>query len=258
MSFPFDHVKAKAAQQTSLIRQLQRTAAWRYIEMILPSLPGTEILELKKGTPEDTQLFQSAMVSLEATDLTEESLQQLLSPSAGMTMTTQVCSHIVDPNHLDETYFNKQFDLIVADFDELNGLSPTAIQNFFNTLPSLLTPRGRFIGVFKTRFCLWSMLWRTCTFRFKKLFMRIQAEEKIQSGSEWKYQPSKIVKLCRKGFKIKSVSPIGLFMPPLELNYLFENKPHWIIKLRSLEKRFQSYRYMARYSDYFLIDVQVK
>lgn len=258
MSFPFDHVKATAAQQTSLIRQLQRTTAWRYIEKILPTLPGTEILELKKGALEDTQLFQGALVSLEATDLTEESLQQLLSPSAGVTMTTQVCSHIVDPNHLDETYFNKQFDLIVADFDELNGLSPIAVENFFNTLPSLLTPRGRFIGAFKTRFCLWSMLWRACTLRFRKLFNRVQAEEKNQYGSEWKYQPSQITRFCKKGFKIRSISPVGLFMPPLELNYLFQNRPHWVIRLQSLEKRFQTFRHLAGYSDYFLIDMQVK
>lgn len=221
-------------------------------------LTGTEILELKKGLLEDTHLFDGISRSLEATDITAESLHQVGSSTAGLTMASPICSHMVDPNQLGENYFNKQFDLVIADFDELNCLSPDVLKNFFATLPGLMAPRGRFIGVFKTRFCIWNLIWRSCTFRFGKLITRLQAEEKVFEDTEWKYQPARISRLCRKAFVINTIRPVGLLLPPLELNAIFTNKHEWLMKLVCLEKKVNSIKPLAGYADYFLIDIQLK
>lgn len=256
MSFPFDHVKALDVYHSSIIRKLQRKSVWQYLETIIPTLPGSEILNITNDTQEDTPLYEESVHILRATDITEASLQQLSSSTSGITMASHINSHIIDPNHLDETFFLKKFDLIMADFDELGHLSPAEMENFFNTLPTLLSPHGRMIAIIKTRYCFWSILWNTLSFQLKRLINRCRKTEDRVGERRWKYQPSFFTGRFKRKFIIRAIKPIGVFLPPIELHYLFNNKPGWVLKFYKLEQFITRFKLFAGGADYFIIDVE--
>jgi len=77
---PWLHLYHIAAEYDSVftqssIGQLQRKCVWKYLDKIIPDLPGLKILELNCGTGEDALLFGQRGFNVLATDVSAEMLK---------------------------------------------------------------------------------------------------------------------------------------------------------------------------------------
>src|SRR5690606_5463910 len=149
MAAPFDHIASPyhSLFTPSAIGQLQRKFAWKYIESVIPDLPGFEMLELNRSETEDISAFEDGEFRMVATDISEEMLKATQKKSEPMLMKQRVSAHAFHGDRFEENPLGKKFDLIFSNFGNLNYLSPEAVKNLFQRIPEMLNPGGRFVGV---------------------------------------------------------------------------------------------------------------
>lgn len=261
---PFDHIASFDSLFTkSVIGQLQRKQAWRYLQRITPELNGLEILELNCGSNEDAMFFSEKGVNLVATDISEEMLKVTTVRANQYSMQNRISSQFLDPESFDETVFDKKFDLIFANFGGLNCLHPEAVKRLMHNLPSILAPRGRFVAVVTPKFCLWEILYHMTHFRLRQAFRRNTSREStVQLGGvsfkSWYYNPAQLARWSEGRFKVIRKIPLGLATPPVALESRFLNRKTLVFRLARWGKRFDSLSFFAGMADNYLIDLQVK
>lgn len=264
MAVPFDHIATHDSLfAKSAVGQLQRKQVWQYLEKITPQLNGLEILELNLGAGEDAALFSEKDFNLVATDVSEEMLKITIQKANQFSMQTKISSQYLDLDSFDETVFDKKFDLIFSNFGGLNCIQPDSLQKFLQKIPSLLAPKGRFIGVVMPKFCLWETSYQLLRLRFGKAFRRLTRNEVINNVQGinmkmWYYNPSQIKKWAGSKLKFIAASPVGFATPPLYLEHQFYGRKRLLLRLTALEKKFTHVSFLSGMADHFLIDLQLK
>jgi ubiquinone/menaquinone biosynthesis C-methylase UbiE len=265
MAVPFDHIASTydSLFTRSAIGQLQRKRVWKYIEQIMPDLKGFEMLELNCGTGEDAVLFGERGFNIVATDISQEMLKVTQKKAEQFSMQNRISSQYLDLDSFNETLFDKKFDLVFSNFGGLNCINPDSLQKLLNTLPAILNPGGRFVGVIMPKFCAWETFYFLSRFRFKKAFRRYTSEEVISdlhgtSLRTWYYQPSQVVKWSREKFSLISIRPVGFALPPSYLERFFSLKKRWLLRLNNIEKKLNQSSVFSGMSDHFVIDLKLK
>lgn len=263
---PFDHIASPYSSlfTQSAIGQLQRKGVWKYIENVLPELKGFEMLELNCGTGEDAVLFgeEEGGFNIVATDITEEMLRVTEKKAEQVSMQNKISSHYLDLDTFNETLFDKKFDLIFSNFGGLNCISPESLRTLMSKLPTLLNPGGRFIGVVMPKFCAWETVFFLLRCQFRKAFRRFSSRQAFSDlhGSRmkmWYYRPSQLKEWSRNHFKLVSVRPIGLVLPPAYLERFFTVKKRWLLRLNKIEKKLNNSSLFSGMADNYLIDLQL-
>lgn len=265
MAAPFDHIASTydSVFTRSVIGQLQRKRVWRYIEQIIPQLKGFEMLELNCGTGEDAVLFGERGFNIIATDISQEMLKVTQKKAEQFSMQHRISSHYLDLDSFNETLFDKKFDLVFSNFGGLNCISPESLKKLLENLPAILNPGGRFVGVIMPKFCAWETVFFLLRFQFKKAFRRLTSKEVITylNGANlktWYYQPRQVARWSKQKFKLVSVRPIGITLPPSYLETFFSFKKRWLLRLNEFEKKFSHNSLFSGMSDHFVIDLQLK
>lgn len=264
MGVPFDHIASFNSLFTrSVIGQLQRKQVWRYLQRITHQLKNLEILELNCGSNEDTLLFSEKGVNLVATDISEEMLKITTVRANQFSMQHRISSQYLDPESLDETVFDKKFDLIFANFGGLNCLHPEAVRRLLNSLPTILAPNGRFVAVVTPKLCLWESIYFLMRFKFRQAFRRNTNQETMihlagATFRTWNYNPSQVAKWSEPHFRLLRQIPVGLTTPPVALESKFANRKPFVFKLARWGKRFEASALLAGVADNYLIDLQLK
>jgi ubiquinone/menaquinone biosynthesis C-methylase UbiE len=265
MGVPFDHIASAydSVFTKSAIGLLQRKRVWSYIENVIPELNGFEVLELNCGTGEDALLFSEKGFNIIATDISHEMLKITQRKAEQYSMQHRISSHYFDIESFDETLFNKKFDLIFSNFGGLNCIDPTALKKLLNKLPAILNPGGRFIAVIMPKFCAWETLFFLMRFQLKKAFRRLTSREVISNLDgvllkTWYYHPSEIKNWSRKDFKVITVNPVGIALPPSYLENFFSFRKRLLLHLNRIEKSMSSNSLFAGMADHFIIDLQLK
>jgi len=264
MGLPFDHIASTDDSRLTrtAIGQLQRKRVWKYIESIMPQLRGYEMLELHSGNEEDALMFGGNDFDVVATDLGCETLKISNGRNVGYSLQNQISSHYIDLEAFDETLFGKKFDLVFSNFGGLNRINPESLRKLFTRLPSILNPGGRFIGVVMPKFCVWETLFFALRLQFTKAFGRFNSKEILSEPNTpkskmWFYNPSQIKSWSKERFKLVSVRPIGLALPPFSLNNLFSYRKKLLFYLNSLEKKIGEVPQLSSMSDHFVIDLKL-
>lgn len=264
MGMPFDHIASSydSLFTRSAIGQMQRKRVWKYIENVLPELKGFEMLELNCGTGEDAMLFGEGGFNIVATDISEEMLKVTEKKAEQCSMQNKISSHYLDLESLNETLFDKKFDLIFSNFGGINCVNPESLKTLFKKLPSLLNPGGRFIGVVMPRFCAWETIFFLLRFQFKKAFRRFSSKESLSdlhgpNMKTWYYHPSQITGWTKEHFRVVSLRPIGVALPPAYLERFFTVKKRWLLRLNNIEKRLSRSSLFSGMADNYVIDLQL-
>lgn len=265
MGVPFDHI-AKTYDSIftrSAIGQLQRKRVWKYVEKVIPQLNGFEMLELNCGTGEDALLFGERGFNIVATDISHEMLRVTHRKAEQFSMQHRISSHYLDLDSFDKTLFDKKFDLVFSNFGGLNCINPESLKTLLQKLPSILNPGGRFIGVIMPKFCAWETIFFLLRFQFRKAFRRYTAKEVITNLhgvnlKTWYYHPSQIKKWAKENFKLISIKPIGVALPPSYLENFFTFKKRLLLRLNKVEKKISKSSLFAGMSDHYVIDLQLK
>jgi ubiquinone/menaquinone biosynthesis C-methylase UbiE len=265
MAVPFDHIASTydSTFTKSAIGQLQRKRVWSYVESVIPALRGFEMLELNCGTGEDAILFGERGFNIVATDISGEMLRVTQKKAEQFSMQHRISSHYLDLESFNETLFDKKFDLIFSNFGGLNCINPESFKKLLENLPSILNPGGRFIGVIMPKFCAWETVFFLLRLQFKKAFRRLTSKEVITdlqgtSMKTWYYNPSQIKSWSKEKFRLISIKPIGVALPPSYLERFFSLRKRWLLRLDKFEKGLGNTSLLSGMSDHFVIDLQLK
>ena len=264
MGMPFDHIASSydSVFARSALGQLQRKRVWKYIENVLPELKGFEVLELNCGTGEDAVLFGEGGFNIVATDISEEMLKITQQKAEQCSMQNKISSHFLDLDTFNETLFDKKFDLIFSNFGGINCINPESLQTLLRKLPSILNPGGRFVGVVMPKFCAWETIFFLLRFQFRKAFRRLSSKEALSdvhgpNVKTWYYHPSQITEWSKGSFRLVSLQPIGLALPPAYLERFFSVKKRWLLRLNRIERKFSKSSLLSGMADNYLIDLQL-
>lgn len=264
MAVPFDHIASTydSVFTRSTIGQLQRKHVWKYIETVVPQLRGFEMLELNYGTGEDATLFEERGFNIVATDIGQEMLKVTQKKSEQFSMQHSISSHYLDLDSFSETLFDKKFDLVFSNFGGLNCINPESFKKLLEKLPAILNPGGRFIGVVMPKFCAWETMFFLLRFQFRKAFRRLTSKEVISdfygtTVKTWFYQPSQIKAWAKPKFRLISLRPVGLALPPSYIERLFSLKKRWLLRLNEFEKKLNNSSSFSGMADNFIIDLQL-
>ena len=265
MGVPFDHIASAydSVFTRSAIGQLQRKHVWKHVEKAIPHLNGFEMLELNCGTGEDAVLFGERGFNIVATDISGEMLKVTQKKAEQFSMQHRISSHYLDLESFDETLFDKKFDLVFSNFGGLNCINPESMKKLLDKLPLILNPGGRFIAVIMPKFCAWETFYFMMRFQFRKAFRRLTSKEVITdlngvSLKTWYYHPSEIKKWSRDNFKLVSIKPIGIALPPSYLEKFFTFRKRLLLRLNGVEKRIGKFSLFAGMADHFVIDLKLK
>lgn len=265
MAVPFDHIAPAfdSVFAQSAVGQLQRKQVWQYVEKIIPELNGYEMLELNHGSGEDAVLFGDKGFNIVATDISGEMLKITEKKATQFSMQHTISSHYLDLESFNETLFDKRFDLVFSNFGGLNCINPESLKKLINNLPEILNPGGRFIGIMMPKFCAWETVFYLLRLQFRKAFRRLTSKEVITDLYEanmktWFYHPSQLRRWSRERFKIISIKPVGVALPPACLEPLIKVKQNWLLRLDRFEKKLNTSSLFSGMADNFIIDLQLK
>jgi ubiquinone/menaquinone biosynthesis C-methylase UbiE len=265
MAVPFDHIAPTFGSVLTkrAIGQLQRKLVWNHIEKITGQLEGLEMLEIDPGSGDDAIMFSEKGFNLIATDLSAEMFKVTKQNGHHFSMQHGVSSHYMDLDAMSETLFDKKFDLVFSNFGALNCIQPSSLKKFFDNLPSILNPKGRFIAVVMPKFCWWEAAFFLSKLKFKKIFHRWTDEEVLLQVEgavtrNWFYHPSEVKKLAHQHFKTICTKPVGLALPPVHFEKFFIKKQRLLMRLNNIEKKLNRLSLYPGMADHFIIDLQLK
>ena len=265
MKVPFDTVAKNYDSHFthSSIGQLQRQAVWHYLDAVIPTLKGLEILELNCGTGEDAIVFGERGFNVVATDISQEMLNVTDQKARQYSMQHQISSRYLNVEDFDQVLFDKKFDLVFSNFGGLNCVHPKSFQLLLEKLPAVLARGGRFIAVIMPRFCIWESLYFSFKFQFKKVFRRASSSKNFvtlnsSQLSVWYYSPREILRWSKNYFERIALRPIGFALPPSYLEKFFVDKKGILNALNAIEKKTVRIEQLAGVSDHFIIDLKMR
>jgi ubiquinone/menaquinone biosynthesis C-methylase UbiE len=265
MGLPFDHIASTHDPifARSAVGQLQRKRVWTYIEKVIPQLQGFEMLELNCGNGDDALMFNDRDCNIVATDIGSEMLKVTFRKAEQYSMQNRISAHYLDLDTFDETLFDKKFDLVFSNFGGMNCINPESIKMLLNKVAAILNPGGRFIGLIMPKFCAWETVFFMLRFQMKKAFRRMTSKEVLTTMKgidlkTWYYNPVQIKNWSKENFKLVTINPIGVALPPSYLEEFFEFRKRLLLRLDHIEKRFSDMSLFAGMSDYYMIDLQLK
>ena len=172
---------------------------------------------------------------------------------------------LLDINSIDKNRELKdlKFDVIFSNFGGFNCLSPTQLNSFFESAGKKLNKNGKIICVIMPKNCIWENKYLFFTGKWKQLFRRntknsLNVNVDGKQVKTWFYNPNTIKKSVENKYEIKTYKPVGFYIPPSYLEPFFKNKV-WLLNILNLfENRIKNWSFLARYSDHFIISMQLK
>lgn len=162
-----------------------------------------------------------------------------------------------------ENLKNKKFDLIFSNFGGLNCLSPNQLSMFFEAAIEKLNANGKIICVIMPKNCIWENKYLFFSGKWKQLFRRntkssLNVNVNGKLVKTWFYNPKNIREYIGIYYKITNYKPIGFYIPPSYLETFFKNKIWLLNILNRLENKIKNWSFLARFSDHFIITIQLK
>ena len=235
--------------------RLQRQRVYHFLKPFL--LQPCNILEINCGTGEDACWLATQGHHVTATDGSEEMIRIASEklPEAGKQ--AGVTFRKIDFHSLRHSFPAGSFTTIFSDFGGLNCIDPGSLKLLLEDLYALLQPGGLMIAVIMGRKCLWEKLFFLWRGDLKKANRRMSPEaiEAAIGPSKqhtWYYSPQEIRTLSYPFFIVRTVKPVGLFLPPSYLDPFFLKRQGLLSWLNGLEEKLAC-RYFADYGDHYFI-----
>lgn len=247
----------------SIIGTAQREIVWDYLEKYLPSNEKLSVLELNCGTGEDALWFAKHGHKVLASDISEKMLDVLRKKIYTNNFTSKIKTLNLDISNISDTNLDEKFDLVFSNFGGMNCISPSEMNNVASQISKLLNSQSRLMMILMPRFCLWETIYFLLKLNLKNAFRRYSNRGIMAklNGAELKtfyYSPTQIKKYFEKYFEVMAVKPVGFFIPPSYLEKFFATKKKTFNFLKRAENVITNYKYLAGFSDHFLIDFKAK
>jgi ubiquinone/menaquinone biosynthesis C-methylase UbiE len=240
------------------IGKMQRTQVIKYLDSLEFNHPEAKILEINCGTGTDALYFSKRGLNITATDISSKMVA--IAEKKGAMEQQKIRTLQCDMLDIGKVFKNEEFDLIFSNFGGLNCISPTDFTLFAKSINQLLKPEGQLIGVLMPRFCFWDSLYFFTKLKFRSGTRRWSVKKTIITFKEtifpiWYYNPGQLSKFFNNSLKVRSIKPIGLFVPPSYLNGFFSRHPKFLKILGKMEFRFENYSWLSSFADHYLINL---
>jgi len=265
MQTPFDKIATVYDElfTRTAIGKIQRKIICKYLDESLPSNQQINILELNCGTGEDAVYFAKKGLCVVATDASEEMLKVTKEKISKLGMSNFVRTKKLDLTNTSDFNFKQKFDFIFSNFGGLNCVDKESLKNLSDVLSSVLNEKGRIIFVLMPKFSFWDSFYFLMKLKFNEIFRRASSKsitvnlsgEKVQT---FYYSPKEIVHIFGTKFKVQNIKPVGFFIPPSFLNKFFLKKKKTLRILEIFENSVSNFSFLAKFSDHFLIDLELK
>lgn len=243
--------------------KMQRNIVWEYLTKFLDKKESLRILELNCGTGEDALWLASKGHKVFATDVSVKMLEVAKKKADGSGFGESITFSNLDISKPETYPKNIQFDIVFSNFGGFNCLSPDDFQKVLPAIAKILKPKGRLISVIMPKFCLWETFYFSLKGEFSKVFRRNRADSlAVQIGNKQVetcyYSPSQIYGLSQAAFRIIRKRPVGFALPPSYLETYFAKHPKSLHFLNRMEKLFGNFSFATRFSDHYIIDLEVQ
>jgi len=149
---------------------------------------------------------------------------------------------------------------VLSNFGGLNCLPPQALQALAAPLAGCLTPRGQFIAVVMPRLCLWESAWALLHLQPRRAARRWRGGPvlaRLGAGQPplpvWYHGIGELQRALGAHFGCERVRPVGLALPPSDLEPLARRVPRALALLEQLDRRWLAAAWGARLADHALI-----
>ncbi|MBL7559386.1 class I SAM-dependent methyltransferase [Olleya sp. YSTF-M6] len=242
----------------SKIGQAQRNVVYRNLSAVFKPKKALNILELNCGTGFDALNFAKSGHIVTATDISK----QMIAVAQSKKNEHNVKFATQDITRITTASFKTKFDYIFSNFGGFNCLTTSQIETFFKTSAKLLKPKSKITLVIMPKYCIWEFLYFGLKFQLKKAKRRQTKSYAIANvnGTEvktWYYNPKQIEALAQKQFKINTVKPVGLSIPPSYLEHSIASKPFLLSIFKALDAIFTA-SFLSKFADHYLIELELK
>lgn len=266
-SAAFDAIAADydATFTDTVVGRAQRERVWHFLAQALADRPNSKVLECNCGTGADALWLARQGCSVLATDVAPQMValtrKKAVAEGWAQRIETVVCS-IQKLGNEPIITSSAPFDILLSDFGGLNCLAPDEIRQLDASLSSLMAPDGVLALVVMSRFSWWETLYFLLKgkpgaafrrFRRGPVIARLDAQTSIPT---WYYAPKALSRLL-PGFRIKTLLPVGFWLPPSYLDPFFQRRSGWMKALVWLEKK-SAAGWLAPAADHFFILLERK
>lgn len=260
MKSKFDNAAANydSTFTNSVIGKTQRGFVYHQVSKFLKNNQVKNILEINCGTGEDAIWLAKQNFEVVATDISEK----MISIAQSKAKLDNLTFERLNINEIGQSFANKNFDLIFSNFGGLNCLSKEEIKLFFENVSNLISKNGHLILIIMPKNTLWEQFYFLAKAKFSLAFRRKKESAMANVDGEkivtFYHNPNEMATLASNNFKLKTVNPIGFFVPPSYLESFFSTKPKLISFLAKLDNRVKNISFLAKYADHYLIVFQRK
>lgn len=265
MKVPFDNVAKDydGLFTETAIGKLQRNIVHEYLDKILPANKQQTIMELNCGTGEDAVYFAKKGLNVVATDVSEEMLKITEEKINSLGLSNYISTAKLDLTNPSDYNFEQKFDLVFSNFGGLNCVDKKSLQDLSLVLSGILKDKGRIIFIVMPKFCLWETTYFLMKLKLNKVFRRASNKPvnvNLNGGDvqTFYYSPEEIANIFGIKFKVMNIKPVGFFIPPSYLNTFFVKKGKTLRILGACESSVSNFSLLAKLSDHFLIDLELK
>ncbi len=254
----FDHIAGQYDRDFSdtLIGKAQRKLVWKVLDRYYPSFSGLKVLEVNCGTGVDAALIAQKGGEIFATDISKEMVEITRAKLESYPNAKTEQLDLKEVNTLKEPY-----DLLFSNFGGLNCLEPSELASFIQKASSIITQNGKMVLVIMPK----NTIWETLYFSYK--LSPLQASRRMKKGGAlanveganvrtYYYNPSFFRQF--EEWKVESVSPIGLFIPPSYLEKRFIHKPQKIESYYHKDATRFNKKSLAKFADHYCIVLKKK
>jgi ubiquinone/menaquinone biosynthesis C-methylase UbiE len=221
----------------SMIGRAQRNAVWSVLLDVFPK--GSHLLEVNCGTGEDALFLARNGISVTACDASSQMIEV-----ASMRIRNEAPGAPVSFNHLSTERIRElrptaEFNGAFSNFSGLNCVAD--LEQTGADLASLLQPNAPLLLCLSTRFCAWETVWYSLHGKFRKAFRRWPGHATARSG-EYAinvYYPTvrKLESLFSPFFVLRSISGVGVTVPPSYVEPWIREHPRLLHTLRAIDER---------------------
>jgi len=245
------------------IGKLQREIVHKYLESSLPDKKKLNVLELNSGTGVDAIWLAKNGHRVMATDISEKMLEIINQKIESEGLNSQIQTMNLDIAQINDYHLNERYDFVFSNFGGLNCIRQEKMRVLPEAIRSLLEINGRIILVIMSKFCIWETIYFLMKFNFNNAFRRYSDEGTTAklNGSDlntYYYTPKQIRDIFKTYFDVIAIKSVGFAIPPSYLEKFFANKKRALNFLEKVERLLANNIFTAKFSDHFLIDLQVK
>jgi ubiquinone/menaquinone biosynthesis C-methylase UbiE len=221
----------------SLIGRAPRDAVWNVLDTVFE--PGARILELNCGTGEDALYLARNNVAVVACDGSPQMIATASERLREEAPDAPVHFLVLPTERLPRLRPRVRFDGALSNFSGLNCVAD--LSHAARELSRLVVARAPVMLCMSTRFCLSETLWFLARGKFRKAFRRIpgRATAKLGPYSVEVYYPTlgKLKRSFAPWFRLRSVTGIGVTVPPSYLEKIIRRWPRLLACLRAVDRR---------------------